>query len=154
MSFPILEWHNNAEPPINADNLNRIEQGIFDAHNAIASLNTFFEPTPLTFTVTPSVGTVEAATAWRSGNVVYIRIAVKNGASVASGSNIFEGTASTGLPRPLAFTTGGSYYGNHSIGGSLGTTGNIIIRNSSATAMTVGEGANAVNVTFTYITND
>lgn len=154
MSFSPLEWHNDTLPAINADNLNRIEQGIYDAHNAIASLNTFFEPTPLTFTVTPSVGIVEEATAWRSGNVVYIRITVKNGASVASGSNIFEGTTSTGLPRPLALATGGSYYGNHSIGGSLNTIGNIIIRNSSATAVTIGEGANFVNMTFTYITND
>lgn len=154
MSYVRTEWQNDTLPAINETNLNHIEDGIYDAHNAIASLNTFLEPTPLTFTITPSVGIVEAATGWRCGNVVYVRIAVKNGTSVASGSNIFEGTASTGLPRPLAFTVNGSYYGNHSIGGSLGTTGNIIVRNSSATAVTVGEGANAVNITFTYITND
>lgn len=154
MSYTRTEWHNNIEPAINEDNLNHIEDGIYEAHNAIASLDTFLEPTPLTFTVTPSVGIVDAATGWRCGNVVYVRIAVKNADSVAAGSNIFEGTASTGLPRPLAFTTNGSYYGNHSIGGSLGTTGNIIIRNASPTAVTIGTGANAVNVTFTYITND
>lgn len=38
MSYTPLTWNLNAEPPINSDNLNHIEQGIFDAHNAIASL--------------------------------------------------------------------------------------------------------------------
>lgn len=39
MSYTRTEWVLNAEPPINADNLNHIEDGIYDAHNAIASLN-------------------------------------------------------------------------------------------------------------------
>lgn len=154
MSFSPLEWHNGTEPAINADNLNRIEQGIFEAHNAIASLNTFLEPTPLTFTVTPSVGIAKEVAGWRCGNVVFVRFGVQNAESVVAGSNIFTGEASVGLPRPLSIVTSGSFYGNHSIGATLGADGNIVIRNTSTTAIATGTAANVVNATFTYITND
>ena len=32
MAYTKTTWNNNAAPPINADNLNKIEQGIYDAH--------------------------------------------------------------------------------------------------------------------------
>lgn len=40
MSYSKTDWTNNSAPAINADNLNKIEQGIYDNDAAIASANT------------------------------------------------------------------------------------------------------------------
>lgn len=40
MSYTKTNWTNNSAPAINADNLNKIEQGIYDNDAAIASANT------------------------------------------------------------------------------------------------------------------
>lgn len=39
MSYTKTTWRNNQSPAINADNLNHIEQGIYDAHDGLASAN-------------------------------------------------------------------------------------------------------------------
>lgn len=39
MAYEKTEWENGQGAPINADNLNKIEQGIEDAHNDISSLD-------------------------------------------------------------------------------------------------------------------
>ena len=36
MAYTKVQWRNNQSPPINADNLNHIEQGIYEAHQTIA----------------------------------------------------------------------------------------------------------------------
>lgn len=38
MSYTKTQWRNNQSPAINADNLNHIEQGIYDAHSNIETL--------------------------------------------------------------------------------------------------------------------
>lgn len=38
MSYTKTQWRNNQSPAINADNLNHIEQGVYDAHQAIDQL--------------------------------------------------------------------------------------------------------------------
>lgn len=43
MSYTKTTWRNNQSPAINADNLNHIEQGIYDAHNGLASANNNME---------------------------------------------------------------------------------------------------------------
>lgn len=40
MSYEKTIWVNDNEPSINEDNLNKIEEGIYDAHKAIESLTT------------------------------------------------------------------------------------------------------------------
>lgn len=43
MSYTKTTWRNNQSPAINADNLNHIEQGIYDAHDGLASANNNME---------------------------------------------------------------------------------------------------------------
>ena len=43
MSYTKTTWRNNQSPAINAENLNHIEQGIYDAHDGLASANNNME---------------------------------------------------------------------------------------------------------------
>jgi hypothetical protein len=43
MSYTKTTWRDNQSPAINADNLNHIEQGIYDAHDGLASTNNNME---------------------------------------------------------------------------------------------------------------
>lgn len=43
MSYTKTTWRNNQSPAINANNLNHIEQGIYDAHDGLASANNNME---------------------------------------------------------------------------------------------------------------
>ena len=36
MAYTKVQWRNNQSPPINADNLNHIEEGIYEAHQTMA----------------------------------------------------------------------------------------------------------------------
>ena len=38
MAYTKTTWNNNQPPAIDADNLNKIEQGIYDAHDEITDL--------------------------------------------------------------------------------------------------------------------
>lgn len=187
MSFTPLRWVNDSEPALEADNLNRIEKGIKDAHDeiatldedvialtdraddtdssinalgtrisstesAIATLNTLLQVKTLSFTATTTTGTYVGGNGYQFGKVVFVRFQVRNSASVTSGSNVYQGTISTGLPRPATFATNGSYYGNHAITGSLDAAGNLIVRNASSSAVSI-TGTSTASVSFAYITN-
>lgn len=109
-----------------------------------------------TISVSPSSttrGTFVSYNCKRYGKVVWFQATVRNTSSTAAGANIYEGTMSTSLPRPYAFTTGGSYYGVHAITGSINANRTLIIRNASSTAVTI-DSNNTASVSFTYITQD
>lgn len=97
--------------------------------------------------ISPSVGSLASATVRQSGNIVQLQIGVTNSSEVASGSNIFEGSISTTALRPAAVATGSTYYGTRSIGGTISTAGNIVVRNSSPTA---GTFTSTLNLNFMY----
>ena len=93
-------------------------------------------------------GTLVDAQLYVSGKLRMLKITAKNSGTTAAGGNIFEATLNKS--RPPVYITSGSYYGQYAIGGSLGTNGQIIIRN--ATGQSLGSmGSNSVTVTFTYI---
>lgn len=102
---------------------------------------------------TSSIGTFKSASCKRYGNVVWLQLVVTNNASVESGADVYAGTLSSTLPRPYAFTTGCTYYGNRAIAGSLNAERLVHIRNAADTAVTIGS-SNSVTITFTYITYD
>lgn len=97
--------------------------------------------------ISPSVGSLSSASVRQSGNVVQLQIGVTNSSEVASGGNIFEGSISTAALRPAAIASGATYYASRSIGGTISTAGNIVVRNSSPSAATLT--AN-VNINFVY----
>ena len=80
--------------------------------------------------------------------VIQLRLDISSNTSVASGSNIFEGTIATAGFSPKLYVAGVGYYGSHAIVGRITPTGGIVIRNASSSAVTV---SGTVTVTFTYI---
>lgn len=80
--------------------------------------------------------------------VVQLRLDVSSDISIASGSNIFEGEFASSNWNPKLYVAGVGYYGGHAIVGRINPNGKIIIRNASASAVTVSD---TVTVTFTYI---
>lgn len=105
-------------------------------------------------TITPSItvttGTLVSCSVRQFGNVVQMLLTVRNSASVAAGGNIFAGTLNTTALRPLIYTTGGGYYGAHAVDGSVGTSGALVVRNASSSAVTIS-GDNTASVSLTYI---
>ncbi len=120
---------------------------------SINELNSKATVNAITVNMTSTTGTFVSSNCRRVGNVVWFSIAVRNTSSVAAGANIYQGTASATLPRPVAFTTSGSYYGAHAVTGSVNSEGNVIIRNASSSAFSIGSSSTAT-VAFTYITAD
>lgn len=112
-------------------------------------LNKLTVTTP-SISISATTGTLVGSYVRRFGNVVQLEVTVRNSSSVAAGANVFLGTLNNTDLRPFTFTTGGSYYGAHSIAGSIGTTGTITIRNASSTAVSI-TGTNTSSVSFTYI---
>ena len=80
--------------------------------------------------------------------VVQLRLDISSDISIASGSNIFEGEFASSNWNPKLYVAGVGYYGGHAIVGRINPNGKIIIRNASASAVTVSD---TVSVTFTYI---
>lgn len=97
--------------------------------------------------ISPSVGSLASANVRQSGNLVQLQIGVANSSEVASGSNIFEGSISTTALRPAATAAGSIYYGSRSIGGTISTSGKIVVRNSSPSAGTFSA---TFNINFLY----
>lgn len=103
-----------------------------------------------TVSISATTGTLVSATARRFGQVVQLYMQVRKTSSTAAGSNIFEGTLNTTALIPVIPARGASYFGTHSIVGALSAAGEIIIRNASSTAVTIGAGETA-GITFTYL---
>jgi uncharacterized repeat protein (TIGR02543 family) len=118
--------------------------------NLVASGSITAQNTTPSISITTTTGTLVGANIRRFGNVVQLRLTVRNDASVASGGNVFTGTIATAELRPAIGATGGSFYGAHSIAGTIGVDGTITIRNASSTAVSI-TGTYTATVSFTYI---
>ena len=86
--------------------------------------------------ISSTVGTFEHVDIARFGNVVQMTLQFKNTASVASGSNVFEGNLATSQFQPIYTARGVAYYGAHALIMSVNGSGDIVIRNASSTAVT------------------
>ena len=106
--------------------------------------------TTISPTITASTGTLVSCTAFKFGKMVFMTIAVRKTSSTASGANIFTGTISETAYRPKAIVTGASYYDAHAISAQINTSGAIVFRNASPTAVTIGS-SYSVAVSFTYM---
>ena len=106
--------------------------------------------TTISPTITASVGTLVSCTAFKFGKMVFMTIAVRKTSSTASGANIFVGTLSETAYRPKAIVTGASYYDAHAISAQINTSGAIVFRNASPSAVTIGS-SYSVAVSFTYM---
>ena len=103
-----------------------------------------------TVSISATTGTLVSATARRFGQVVQLYMQVRKTSSTAAGANVFVGTLNTTALIPVIPARGASYFGTHSIVGALSAAGEIIIRNASSTAVTIGAGETA-GITFTYL---
>ena len=103
-----------------------------------------------TVSISATTGTLVSATARRFGQVVQLYMQVRKTSSTAAGANVFVGTLNTTALIPVIPARGASYFGTHSIVGALSAAGEIIIRNASPTAVTIGAGETA-GITFTYL---
>lgn len=108
------------------------------------------EVTTIAPTITASTGTLVSCTAFKFGKMVFMTIAVRKTSSTASGANIFTGTLSETAYRPKAIVTGASYYDAHAISAQINTSGAIVFRNASPSAVTIGS-SYSVAVSFTYM---
>lgn len=119
-----------------------------DASNSYAELRSTLE-TP-TVSISATTGTLVSAEARRFGQVVQLWIQFRNTASIAAGANVFEGTLNTTGLRPVLASTGAGFFGTHSLVGYLPTTGALVVRNASTTAITISS-AQTASVSFTYL---
>lgn len=103
-----------------------------------------------TVSITATTGTLVSAEARRFGQVVQLWIQFRNTASIAAGANVFEGTLNTAGLRPVLSSTGAGFFGTHSLVGYLPTTGALVVRNASTTAITISS-AQTASVSFTYL---
>lgn len=101
-------------------------------------------------TITASTGTLVSRTGYKYGSVVFLTLVIRNTASVASGANILVGSILETAYRPKAVVTGASYYDAHAISAQINASGQIIVRNASPTAVTIGS-SYSVAVSFTYM---
>lgn len=120
---------------------------------SINAINSELSNKTITVTATTTTGTFKSVNCKRYGNIVWLQLVVTNNASVAGGADVYVGTLSSSLPRPYSSTTGGGYYGNRAIAGSLTVERRVHIRNAADTAVTIGS-SNSAAITFTYITYD
>lgn len=103
-----------------------------------------------TVSISATTGTLVSAEARRFGQMVQLWIQFRNTASIAAGANVFEGTLNTTGLRPVLSSTGAGFFGTHSLVGYLPTTGALVVRNASTTAITISSSQTA-SVSFTYL---
>lgn len=100
--------------------------------------------------INPSA-TVVNAKMYIHGNVAHLFLEIKNTSSVNAGGNVFKGSIYDQYDVakvPALYVTGVGYYGAHAIIGRINTSGDIVIRNASSSAVTLSDN---VNLSFTYI---
>lgn len=106
----------------------------------------------ITQTDTPTIartsgGTTSNPHVAQFGKMVMLSFEITYNTSVAAGGNVFEGNISTPY-RPKYTAMGCSYYGSHALIGKINSSGDIVIRNASSTAITL---ENAAIFSVTYI---
>jgi len=104
----------------------------------------------VTVSVTRSTGTLVSAVAYKYGKIVNLQVTVYNTASVAAGSNIFVGQINTNELIPSMVVSGSSYWGSHSVGGTISQAGQIVARNASPTAFATSS-SQPINLSFIYL---
>ncbi len=86
----------------------------------------------------------------RCDNFIQLLVEIKSNTSVDDSEDIFRGDIDAQLT-PAQYATAVGYYGKHAIVGRLNTSGELIVRNSSSTPVTVSDG---VLLSFVYILED
>ena len=82
------------------------------------------------------------------GRMCQLFLELKTTSAVSAGHDIFTATLEDTNYIPAMYTTGVGYYGEHAIVGRINANGEIIVRNASASAVTL---TNKVSLSFTYI---
>lgn len=108
---------------------------------------TLNEVTDVTFTKTGGACTVNTFKVRKRGNEVMFRITVQSTATVASASNLLEGTINK--YKPIDVYTSGSFSGGTSIGAVVYADGRVIIRVHGGVSLSSGL---VVNIGFNYLT--
>lgn len=117
------------------------------------ALHTGYTPDNPSISITNSTGTRYETKVNRYGKVVQLKLRIQKSSETPAGSNLYQGTIETTGLRPADIATGVGYYGQQVFSGQISTAGNITIRNASSTAQPAISGTNAVNISFTYLTN-
>lgn len=86
------------------------------------------------------------------GKVCQLHIIFTNSNSIAGGSNLLTATMTNSKFIPIQEACGAGYYGERAIIGGFKTTGQLIIRNSSSVALSMG-GTSWCGVCFTFLIN-
>lgn len=119
-------------------------------HNEIANINVVNLSNNIIETST--TGTMLSCTAYQFGSIVTLSCQIhSNGNSIASGSNIYDGTI-TGIPLPHNTLSTSGYYGAHATAAYFRASGALTLRNASSTAVSISSSNNAT-VSFTYVVN-
>ena len=101
--------------------------------------------------ITRSSGaTLDYSHGYRSSNVITVYGKVSYSTSIASGSNIFEGTISALYYPPYDVETF-AYYQGHAIGIRIQPTGAVTVRNASSSSVTINDG---IQFSVTYVVFD
>lgn len=103
-----------------------------------------------TISITRSTGTLANAVAYRCGKIVNLQVTVYNTSSISAGSDIFVGQINTTDLIPPSVASGSSYWGSHSIGGTISTGGRIVVRNASPSAFATSS-SQPINMSFMYL---
>ena len=111
-------------------------------------------PTQVTHSITRNAGATinqDNTKFVKYGKVVNVQIGLKAYATeIAAGGNIFEGTLNTISLRPAASARLSTYLGQRVVVANINSAGNIIIRNTSGSALTLTSDIILVGV---YLTN-
>ena len=100
--------------------------------------------------ITPSVGSLKEANAFKSGRVVHLMLLVYNTASVVPGDNVFEGTITTEGLIPKAQTSGAAYYAARPFVAVVSANGLIRVRNTGSDSFSNND-SSPLYIPFTYL---
>lgn len=107
------------------------------------------EPFTPSISITSTTGTLNSYVIRQMGKLVSLTLYVYNTSSVASASNIYQGTINTEALRPIAYTTNATFMGARLFGGSINMAGTIALRNTSTSAVTTSS-SNMATISFVY----
>ena len=107
--------------------------------------------TTVSFNRTGGYGTVSSARICLTGHMAHLYLTVKNSNSTASGANIYEGEVSDSAYAPRMNALGCGYYGANALIAVFKPDGSLIVRNASATAVAIPDGA---GISITYVVQE
>lgn len=107
--------------------------------------------TTASFNRTGGYGTVPSAKICLTGHMAHLFLTVKNSNSTASGANIYEGEVVNSAYAPRINAFGCGYYGAHALIAIFKPDGSLIVRNASATAVAISDGA---GISITYVVQE